>query len=195
MLFANIVDNFILDSKKAKQVSNAFSLILDDNGADLFKNTHFIKHKLLGSEDYAVNYIAAAYHDQDRNEYGDKKTPHYHLIIEFEGRMQLQTCFNWICKKFLCNPNQVSIEKCNDIGAQVRYLIHMDDVDKYHYKESIIDDNNFERTSFYLDHVKIRDEKHLIQIIYEHPSKADLLRILGKKQYKEWRFAILDLTR
>ena len=161
MLSANIVDKTILDSKKAKQVSNAFSLVLNDNGADLFKSSRIVRDKLIHNDVYDVNYCAVAFHDQDRNELGDFKTCHYHVVIEFEGRMQLQTCFYFLCNLFHCNENQISIEKCNDIGAQVRYLIHMDDVDKYHYKESIIAENNFERTTFYLDHIKIRNKSLL----------------------------------
>lgn len=195
MLFANIVDSSILDSKKASQVSNAFSLVLNDSGADLFKESRLVMRKIVSNDRYAIQYVSVAFHDKDINEFGDKKTPHYHVVIEFEGRMQLKTCFNFICDLFLCNPNQVSIEKCSDLGAQVRYQIHQDDEDKYHYKESIIFSNNFEKTTFFLEHVRIRNEKHFLEILDMHPSKRDLLRVLGKKQYKEWRFAIQDLTR
>ena len=107
--------------------------------------------------------------------------------------MRLGTCFDFIQDIFSCNDNQISIEKCSDVGAQTRYILHLDDVDKYQYPGNILVTNCFERCEFYLSHIRIRDEKHLIEVIDNNPSKRDLLRILGAKQYKKWRFAIIDL--
>lgn len=183
------------DSKKAKQVGEGFSLVLNDSGADLFKSSRYIKDKIVRDIDYPIRYIAVAFHDEDRNEYGDKKTNHYHIVIEFYSKMRVLSCFNAICECFKCNHNQVSIEKATDVGACVRYLVHLDDADKHRYPFFIICSNNDELTDFYLKRVKIKDEKHLLAIIEAYPTRSKLLLVLGKKQYKEWRFAIQDLVR
>ena len=183
------------DSKKAKQVGEGFSLVLNDSGANLFKSSRAVMNKIIYSIDYPIRYVAVAFHDEDRNEYGDKKTNHYHVVIEFYSKMRVLSCFNAICDAFRCNPNQVSIEKATDVGACVRYLVHLDDCDKYRYPFFIICSNNDEMTDFYLKRVKIKDEKHLLTILQAYPSRSQLLLVLGKKQYKDWRFAIQDLIR
>lgn len=195
MLSPNIVENkSLVDSKKAKQVSDAFSFVLNDNGADVFHDSRKVMNKVCGNAKYKVVYVAVGYHDKDRNEYGDLKTPHYHLVIEFEGRMQLLTCFNWLVDLFCCNENQVQIEKCNDVGAQTRYILHLDNVDKYQYKGDVLVSNNFEKCEYYLDHIYIKDEKHLCEVIMQNPSRMRLLQLLGEKQYRKWRFAITDIV-
>ena len=127
-----------LDKKKASQVGVAFSLVLNDNGANLFHDSRTIMRRLIQSKKYQINYCAVGFHDKDINEFGDKKTNHYHVVLEFDGRMRLGTCFDFIQEVFHCNDNQISLEKCSDVGAQTRYILHKDELDKYHYPSSIL---------------------------------------------------------
>lgn len=181
------------DKKKANQIGFAFSLVLNDSSWDSLKSSRYIMQRILQKQHYQVKYVAVAYHDLDENEFGDRKTPHYHLVIEFADRMRLLTCFNYIVELFSLNENQVSIEKCSDVGAQSRYLVHMDDADKFPYPTTIVETNNNTALESYFQRFTIHDENDLINIVERYPSKKRLFVVLGKKQYKEYRWIIHDL--
>lgn len=188
-----MLDKVLFDEKKAKQVGFAFSLVLNDNELQIIKNSRRLFNRIISDKTYPIRFLAIAFHDEDVNEYGDKKTPHYHVVVDFENKVRLITCFNWIVKLVNLNENQVSIEKCADVGSQTRYLVHMDDADKYQYMNDIVITNNVKQLELYFSHFIVHDEQDLIDIIDRYPSKKRLFIVLGKKQYKEYRWIIHDL--
>lgn len=188
-------DNIQFDDKKAHQVSCAFSIVLNDNGADLFHSSRDILKKFMLSERYRIRFIAVGFHDKDINDFGDKKTNHYHLVIDFVDKMRLISCFNYIIDLFHCNGNQISIEKCSDVGSQTRYILHYDHADKYQYHRNILITNSEKTADFYLSRITIHDEEDLINIVDRYPSRRKLLLVLGKKQYRDWYFFIRDEVR
>lgn len=181
------------DKKKANQIGFAFSLVLNDSSADLFHDSRRLMNKIISQKQYQIKFVAVAFHDLDVNEFGDKKTNHYHVVIEFMDRLRLISCFNWIVDLFHCNENQVQIEKCSDVGSQARYLIHLDDADKYQYLPSIVVCNNADQLDFYYKRFYVRDEEDLVNIVERNPSKKRLFLVLGEKQYKKYRYIIHDL--
>ena len=115
-----------------KQRGYAFSCVLNDSGADVFKNSDYVLKKVLKC-DLDVKFAACILHDMDEDEFHVKKTNHYHLVFTINYNMAIKSVLNALVKSFSCNENQVSIEKCTDVCSQVRYLIHRDDADKYQY--------------------------------------------------------------
>lgn len=72
-------------------------------------------------------------HDQDINPGGEKKKPHYHILITFEGkksREQIQEITDRI--------GSVGQESVQSIRGYARYLCHKDNPEKYPYNENEI---------------------------------------------------------
>lgn len=72
-------------------------------------------------------------HDQDINPDGEKKKPHYHILITFEGkksREQIQEITDKI--------GSVGQESIQSIRGYARYLTHKDNPEKYQYNENDI---------------------------------------------------------
>lgn len=178
------------------QRSNAFSLVLNDNELHLFKNSDNVLRQIMCSE-MDVIFCAVIHHTMDMiDDLHQYKTPHYHVVIEFSCRYRIGSVINWISDLFHCNANQVSCEKCVCLSSQVRYLIHLDDFDKYHYDEFDIKSNNKDLVHRYIKEVRaIADVHDLYAIMEEYPKLAELIAVLGLEQYKKWRAVITDLRR
>ena len=174
----------------------AFSIVLNDNELHLFKSANYVLNTLMCcGKDWI--FVACVLHDKDFDvERKCYKTQHYHVVITFGGSYRVGTILNLICDEFHCNENQVSIEKCNSVPMQVRYLVHLDDFDKHQYDFADIHSNRMDIVDKYLHQVKkIVDEQDLFSIMKEYPVLQDLIGIIGLDQYKKWRVVIQDLRR
>lgn len=176
----------------------AFSLVLNDSGADLFKSSSYVC-RTLRSDEKDVEFCAVILHTLDYIESeGRYKTPHYHVVITFQSNYRVETILNWVADLFHANRNQISIEKCNDVCAQVRYLIHKDDLDKYQYNEYDIYTADIDKD--FVHHCMImwktiKSVDDLLILMDEYKNLRDLLRIIGFNNYRKYRSVIQDLRR
>lgn len=91
-----------------------------------YANEDFIK-TVLASHACKANFI---FHDSDEN-----KQPHWHIVL----RCKEATTGNAVLKWFSAAVDDdgviqnTLIELCNNVKSSLRYLIHLDDKDKYQY--------------------------------------------------------------
>lgn len=182
---------------KFSQRSNQFSLVLNDSGANVFQSSKHIVYTLVNQEDVCVIYCACIMHDKDEDELGNLKTNHYHLVVQLNSQCRLRTFLNFIIDKFHCNENQVSIEKCSSIEMQTRYLIHLDDFDKFQYDVNDIVSNNDEFVKKCMSYIKsISCVDDLIAICQEYKNNLlKLMSVIGYENYKKYRVVIADIRR
>ena len=154
--------------EKLNQRSDKFTIVLNDSenlNQWLFRNAHYIVNKIITSYDVGVSYVACIMHDKDIDEETNhRKTRHYHVVLELDSICRVGTCLKWLSNLFHCNENQITIDKCTSLAMQSRYLLHMDDFDKYQYDKFDVATNNQARFNDYLLLVKIRDLKDLISL-------------------------------
>ena len=118
---------------KLNQRSDKFTLVLNDNELDLFKNARNVVNKFQLQDDIDLIYIACIKHDRDKDEVGNLKTKHYHVVIHLNKVCRIGTLINRISDVFKCNTNQITVDKCSSLCMQSRYLMHLDDFDKERY--------------------------------------------------------------
>lgn len=177
---------------KLNQRGNAFSIVLNDCGANLFKNTNYVYHKFVTMGETII-FIACIFHGNDYiEEEGRFKTPHYHVVIQCDVNCRVGTMLNSIVELFKCNENQVSIEKCSSVPSQVRYLIHADDWDKYQYKASDIASNDLHIVNEYLSTIRIGSVKDCVDVVKHFNYNLETIMI-KVSNYKDWRSYIKDL--
>ena len=180
---------------KLNQRSNKFSLVLNDSGADCFKNSNYIVTTVRCCDLLSIHFVACIKHDKDvDDETNHVKTLHYHLVISLYNNCRVSTMLNIIVDLFHCNENQVSIEKCNNLISSTRYLIHLDDFEKEPYNRTDIVCNDYSLLKDYLDYVdKIKDAKDLIAIVRQFPNLLELIARIGLDNYKRYRTTIHDI--
>lgn len=68
-------------------------------------------------------------HDSDLNPDGEKKKPHYHVLILFDGVKTIDQA-----KEIINSFGGVGCERVNSIRGYARYLCHLDNPEKAQYK-------------------------------------------------------------
>ena len=177
---------------KLNQRGNAFSLVLNDSGANLFKSSSAIYNRL-GVSDLDFCFIAVMYHDKDYDTENHRyKTPHYHVVLTFDNTYRVGTILNCFVDIFHCNENQITIEKCSSVPMQTRYLIHLDDLDKYQYNREDIVSNHVDVVARYLNLNKIIDLNDCVVVVrnYHYDLESIMCNVLN---FDKWRRNILDL--
>lgn len=190
-----MLDKKELEKRFKAQRGCAFSLVLNDtNDGLILKSAKYI-FKVIGCAELPFTFLAVMKHDKDVSDDGHLKTLHYHVVIVLSRSCRIGTFINVLLKEFTgLNENQISIEKCNSVSMQVRYLIHLDDFDKWQYDEKDIVSSNEGQVSYYLHEVhKIVDINDLISVVKEYKSLAEIMRVLGIDNYKKYRMIIKDL--
>lgn len=183
---------------KLSQRGSKFTLVLNDTGANVFGSAHDIVYKLINQTDIVFIFVACIKHDKDiDNETGNVKTEHYHLVVSLGANCRVGTFLNYIVDTFHCNENQVTIEKCSSIEMQTRYLIHLDEIDKWRYDEADVVSNDTEQLHKYMTMVPvICDIDDLIKICTTHKNNLlKLMSAIGYENYKKYRVVIADIRR
>lgn len=180
---------------KLHERSNCYSLVLNDNELNLLKNSNYILRKILTID--PLMYCAVIMHDKDYDEdIKQFKTIHYHVVMQLNGYCRVATLLNKLTSMFCINYNQISIEKCNSVCMQTRYLIHLDDFDKYQYSKYDIQTNNQKLCYKYIDEIKRVDSiDDLIRLCKTHHNLFDLMSAIGMDNYKKYRLIINDIRR
>lgn len=177
---------------KLNQRSDKFTIVLNDNELELFKNTRNVVNKFMLEEDMDIIYIACIKHDKDKDEKGDLKTLHYHVVMQVNKVCRIGTMLNCISNIFKCNENQITIDKCNSLCMQSRYLLHIDDFDKAKYDLFDVVTNDVDVFRRYYDMVFIRDLHDLVAVVKRyHYDLEEIMCSIGN--YDKWRKYINDL--
>lgn len=70
-------------------------------------------------------------HDQDLNIYNERKVPHYHVMIMFDGNKSISQV-----KKLFDQIGGVGLEVVQTMRGYARYFCHLDNPSKFRYQES-----------------------------------------------------------
>ena len=83
-----------------------------------------------------VPFIVSPLHDKDikNKDTGELKKSHYHCVIRFKSKKSFTQVQNDVCNKV----NGPIPQPVADIAMMIRYLVHLDDPDKYQYNREDI---------------------------------------------------------
>ena len=178
--------------EKLNQRTDKFTIVLNDSGADLLKSTNYIYNKIMCDE-MDIVYLAIIKHDKDINEEdGHVKTPHYHVVLITGGVYRLSSIINWLVKLFHINENQITIDKCNSIAMQSRYLTHMDDFDKTPYLMTEVKTNDEDAYKRYCNLQRVKDLNDLLSVVkyYNYDLERIMVNVMNYDKYRKY---VLDL--
>lgn len=109
---------------------------------------------------YALTIIQQKYdyvmilHNKDVLKSGEPKKEHYHVVIHFKSARYKKA----VAKELGIEENYIT--GC-DLKAQLRYLIHIDDKDKYQYE---IDEVKGTLKKLFLDYIEVNRKNMSIEI-------------------------------
>lgn len=187
-------------SDNLKERSNQFFCVFNDNELNLFKNSNYIFSKIMKCNSLDVGFIALIKHENEWDSEEKKiKVPHYHVFfnLKFQQICSCNTILNIIVELFHCNREQISIRKATDVVKCVRYLCHLDDMDKDKYLPFDIVSNDDKKVGDYMSMtLVINDVRDLVSVVKRHNYNLEsIILSIGNKNYKTYRQVIGDLIR
>lgn len=78
-----------------------------------------------------INFLLSPLHDKDFCGDGSLKKPHYHLLLLFDSLKSVAQAV-----EAFSSVSGVGCEIVNSVTSYARYLVHLDDPDKYQYDQS-----------------------------------------------------------
>lgn len=79
-------------------------------------------------DDTHIRWVESPLHDKDVNPDGEKKKEHWHILFDYDG----PTTFNSV-KRLADQINSPIPKKVGSAKGLVRYMVHMDNPEKYQY--------------------------------------------------------------
>lgn len=144
-----------------------------------------------------TEFVAVIKHDKDTNEKGELKTLHYHIVCTMQYQKKVSTIINTFSVFLQVPTNCLSVSPCLNVKKSVRYLIHLDDFDKYKYLPFDICSSDIDKVNDYLlDKVNnYIDFETLLLVVKQYNNKIDIMRIIGLDNYKKYRNVIDDIQK
>lgn len=113
---------------------NVYFITITDN-----KPEHWPELISIAKSNY--DYYAYIYHDQDKDASGALIAKHLHLVCQDKKGPSIKTHID----RFSGVVPSNFVEKVKSERAITRYLLHEDDLEKYHYTKDMVETNNRER--------------------------------------------------
>lgn len=145
----------------------------------------FVKNNL---DSLNIPYAISPLHNKDVTDSGELKKPHYHIMLFFDSLKSLNQVKGLIDERF------VGLEIVNSTRSYVRYLCHLDDVDKAKYAKNDIVSKGLNLDKYFQEEYDKYDafERVMDYIISTGTTNFSDLLIYAKNSDKSMFRAVLD---
>lgn len=187
-----------------QKTSNQFCFViqlLDSSGdphVDCFGNSvspNFIETRVRDYFSLSGAKFWMARHDSDTNEDGTNKRLHLHCVVHLgvSRRSYLQIIKELSSWTGIC-ADAVSAESVNNLEGCLRYLLHLDNPEKFQYEKRIVTSNALETFDNALAAVEVYSATNLIALCESCKfDKIAVLRTIGIERYQKYRSVISDI--
>lgn len=154
-------------------------------------NLELIFHKLQS----AYTFVAVIMHDSDLKEDGTPNTLHVDGYIN-TPRIRKGSLLNDLAELLDYPKEVISVEKAINERSRLRYLLHLDDVDKHQYMpfEVLCTDKEYFESCL-INRVEKLTEERLIKIVEEEKTTRKIVLRIGAENYKKYALLIRDLRK
>jgi hypothetical protein len=133
-----------------------------------------------------IAWVESPLHDLDVNPDGEVKKAHYHVTLIFDSVKDIEQV-----KEITDLLNGPHPQKCNSIRGSIRYMVHMDNPEKYQYDKSkiiahggadvaeLLKPSNSERYSLIAEMMTFCDENEITEFV-------DLTKYAIQYRFDDW---------
>lgn len=117
-------------------------------------------------DDTHLRWVESPLHDRDVNPDGEIKKAHWHILLSYDGPVNLVAVKKLTDKLNAPNPQKISSSK-----GLVRYMAHLDNPEKFQYSVSDIKGHNGADIAAYFELTatnKLAIMKEIVRYIYEN---------------------------
>lgn len=192
--------NGVTDDKAPKRVQGKiWSVVLEECNKE--RHTEISEKDLkrclrLMSLSWNVRYWFIL-HDSDYDENGEKERLHYHIVLSFPRKQDKTALLKRLPFMLDCSADMIGLDKITSLTSQLRYLIHLDEIEgKYRYDPQLVQSNDIGTflDAISVDNVEDVTTQSIITAVAECGNDPEALaRRLGASNYCKYRFLIKDL--
>lgn len=170
---------------KPRKQFKSYAIIIEE--IDNQTNDILIFEELIKALELLTTEYYVILHDKDVDDDDIIIRPHYHCVVETRSRMDLSALLNKLAKILNIRKERITLDYNYTKVASLRYLIHLDDLDKYQYAPFLITTNKKDilTSAFRENSEDVSTETLLSLILDRNMNKFALVRSLGLKQFKK----------
>lgn len=136
-------------------------------------------------EDLHIKWVRSPLHDQDQQEDGTPKKPHYHITLLYDGNKSYEQI-----KEITDSLGQPIPQKVQNIRGQIRYSAHLDSPDKAQYSPEEIIGHGVDIKQYLRAESTDRYQilKEMTEYIREHDiiEYCDLVDVALSEHFDDW---------
>lgn len=136
-------------------------------------------------------------HDKDVDETGYNVTFHYHCVFTLKKqKIRLSTTLNSLSNFLGCSSFAISIDKCDNYGLSLQYLVHRNHQDKFQYDlKDVVSSLPFEELSMVLTETSDVLNFDVLKTICAESfgSRMYIMSKIGIGYYSKYRNVINDI--
>lgn len=129
-----------------------------------------------------ATHWAYAYHDLDKDDDGELKPPHYHLLLHFKTACSVNSCIKYILSK-----QNVFGEECVSPHGAFEYLWHKNNPEKYQYDRSVVVTHNAVYWDRFLPDIRDRTNIDFIEDLLNGVDMVTMAKRYGRDYMKNYR--------
>lgn len=171
--------------------AKAYSVVIEacntDGVFDLESNTLSYNFSLACLHYYGI------LHSNDKKDDGTLKREHYHFILIFDKPIGKKRVIQLISFLNDIDVVRVSVRPTLCMIKEMRYLLHLDNPNKYMYEINSIITDDLERYKYSINRKTYFSEKTLLNMCENATSKSELLMNVGLDFYNRNYHFINDL--
>lgn len=134
-------------------------------------------------------------HDKYIPEVEGDETWHFHFVIKTVDRKRTKTVINDIAKALEINENLITVSVVQNWSKACRYLLHLDNPEKYRYDLKAVVTSDFEKYECYINYVD-NGALSVAKIINLCESSSSLIEVflkIGLNNSRNYRGLINDI--
>lgn len=166
--------------------AKTWSLVIERN--DTTNNKVLENIKIIKELNLVCLHYYAILHDNDIDKDGVLKRPHYHIVCVFENVISRSRLLKVLSFVLEIPKEMISARPTISLVKELRYLIHLDNEDKYQYSRDLVFSDDKERYLSYIERKEYFSERTLIRIARNCQSKLDFICYIGMDFYEKHHY-------
>lgn len=145
---------------------------------------------------YGLIYYACL-HDKDKEENGNLKRAHLHVVICSMKRLRVKQVIRYFEEIAQTNFENIQVDECISLVYCVQYLLHLNDVNKHQYdRKELLSNKSNEADALLIETPKANEltTQTLMDLIFTaRVSRLELINAIGIGKYQHYRQTINDI--
>lgn len=146
---------------------------------------------------HETHYYFAINHDKDITKDGEIRKNHFHIVLKLKSKRTKNGLLKRLASLLEINKTRISAQITKSQDLMIRYLMHLDNKDKYQYAPDTVLTNRKDILNLAIkgeiEREDLTAENLILTVERFGGNKLKIMSEIGLKNYQRFRGAILDI--